>query len=156
MYKIFVTCHRFYNNRNRNMFKKIIFLIAFCLFINCSDTTNLTNCIRSFNVSVATDLNNPGLINAQIPGGFAILSGGNKGILLFNKNGSDFAAFDLLCPRNDCNTPMVFENRLLRCTCDEGTYSVDFGGAPQKEGFECPAIEYRVTKNGSAIRISNF
>lgn len=138
------------------MMKKIGFIICFSLFINCSDTTNLTNCIRSFNVSVNADLNNPSLINAQTPGGFADIPGGNKGILLFNKNGNDFVAFDKLCPQNNCTSPMIFENRLLKCSCDESTYSVDFGGAPQTDGFECPAIEYRVTRNGSTIRISNF
>ena len=138
------------------MYKKIIILICFIFFINCTDTSNLTNCIRSFNLSIAADLNNPGLINAQTPGGFAEIPGGNKGLILFNKNGRDFVAFDRLCPSNDCATPMSFENRLLKCSCDESKYSVDFGGAPQTEGFECPAIEYRVTKNGSTIRISNF
>ncbi|MEN8834978.1 MAG: phosphoribosylaminoimidazole carboxylase [Polaribacter sp.] len=138
------------------MFRKIACSLLFCTIISCSDTTNLANCIRSFNVSVVTDINNPSLINAQTPGGFAELAGGNKGILLFNKNGTDFVAFDRFCPSNDCTSPMTFENRLLKCTCDEGTYSVDFGGAPQKDGFDCPAIEYRVTKNGSTIRISNF
>lgn len=138
------------------MFKKVGFLIGFCLFINCSDSGNLANCIRTFNVSFGTDLNNPELINAQTPGGFANLPGGNKGILLFNKNGTDFVAFDKFCPQADCNTPMIFENRLLKCTCDESTYSVDFGGTPQTDGFECPAIEYRVIKNGTSIRITNF
>ena len=51
---------------------------------------------------------------------------------------------------------MTFENRLLKCSCDNSTYSVDFGGAPQTNGFECPAIEYRVLRNGSSIRITNF
>lgn len=138
------------------MYRKTIILICFSLFLNCSDTTNLTNCIRSFNVAANADLNNPSLINIQTPGGFAELPGGRKGILLFNKNGRDFVAFDKLCPQNDCTTPMVFENRLLKCTCDESKYSVDFGGAPQTEGFECPAIEYKVSRNGSTIRISNF
>ena len=35
-------------------------------------------------------------------------------------------------------------------SCDKSKYSVDFGGgAPQTDGFQCPAIEYRVTKNGT-------
>ncbi|MGK0329070.1 MAG: Rieske Fe-S protein [Paraglaciecola sp.] len=138
------------------MYKKMMLIICFSLFINCSDTTNLTNCIRSVNLSFITDLNNPALINAQTPGGFAELPGGVKGILLFNKNGKDFVAFDRLCPKNECETPMIFENRLLECICHEGKYSLDFGGGPQTDGFECPAIQYNVTKNGSSIRISNF
>tara|TARA_B110000967_G_scaffold208473_1_gene260842 strand:+ start:7959 stop:8282 length:324 start_codon:yes stop_codon:yes gene_type:complete len=107
-------------------------------------------------LSFITDLNNPALINAQTPGGFAELPGGVKGILLFNKNGKDFVAFDKLCPKNECETPMIFENRLLECICHESKYSLDFGGGPQTDGFECPAIQYNVTKNGSSIRISNF
>ncbi|WP_339885952.1 Rieske 2Fe-2S domain-containing protein [Polaribacter vadi] len=138
------------------MYKKIMLLVCITLFVNCSDTTNLTNCIRSINLSTVTDLNNPSMINAQTPGGFAELPGGVKGILLFNKNGTDFVAFDKLCPKNECTTPMVLEGRVLTCSCHESKYSVDFGGAPQTDGFECPAIEYKVTKNGSTIRISNF
>lgn len=138
------------------MVKKILFLLSLSLLVNCSDTTNLRNCIQTLPLSIGTDLNNPGLINAQTPGGFANISGGNKGILLFNKNGTDFVAFDKLCPQNDCSAAMTFQNRLLQCTCDESKYSVDFGGAPQTDGFECPAIEYRVVKNGSTIRITNF
>lgn len=138
------------------MFKKIVFLLGICMFLNCTDTTNLGNCIQTLPLSLVTDLNNPEMINAQTPGGFAQLSGGSKGILIFNKNGSDFVAFDRLCPNNDCAAAMTFENRLLQCSCDESKYSVDFGGAPQTEGFQCPAIEYKVTKSGSVIRISNF
>ena len=89
------------------MYKKILLLACLTLFASCSDTTNLTNCLRSPNLSITTDLNNPSLINAQTPGGFAELPGGEKGILLFNKNGTDFVAFDKLCPKNECTTPMV-------------------------------------------------
>jgi hypothetical protein len=45
---------------------------------------------------------------------------------------------------------------VLKCSCDESEYSVHFAGASQTAGFECPAREYKVSKMGSAIRISNF
>lgn len=138
------------------MLKKLLILVGFIILTNCSSNENLANCIQSLPLNVTTDLNNPQLINAQTPGGHAILNGGSKGILLFNKNGTDFVAFDLLCPSGTCNEAMTFENRLLKCSCDGSTYSVDFGGAPQTDGFLCPAIEYRVFSNGSSIRITNF
>ncbi len=138
------------------MYKKIVFFLSLCLFINCSDTSNLSHCNQNFQLTVFTDLNNSELINALTPGGFAEIGGGRKGLLLFNKNGSEFVAFDRTCPSNDCTTAMSFNNRLLQCVCDKSKYSVDFGGAPQTEGFDCPAIEYQVTKNGTSIRISNF
>jgi hypothetical protein len=139
------------------MIKKALYFICILNFLSCEQNNLPANCLRQFPVNINTDLNNPQLNNVQTPGGFADLIGGSKGILLLNINGSQFVAFDKLCPQNDCDTPMTFENGLvLKCVCDASEYSVNFGGAPQTEGFECPAIEYKVSKNGSAIRISNF
>jgi hypothetical protein len=139
------------------MLKKMLFILCLVALFSCGEHNLPAKCLRQFPVSLTTDLNNPQLINAQTPGGFANLIGGSKGILLFNINGTEFVAFDKLCPQNDCDTPMTFERGLvLRCACDEGEYSVHFGGAPQTDGFECPAREYKASKIGSAIRISNF
>jgi hypothetical protein len=139
------------------MVKKVFFFVCILGFLSCEGNILPANCLRQFPVNINTDLNNPQLNSAQTPGGFANLSGGSKGILLLNVNGSQFVAFDKLCPQSDCDAPMTFENGLvLKCACDASEYSVNFGGAPQTEGFECPAIEYKVSKNGSAIRISNF
>jgi hypothetical protein len=139
------------------MIKKVVFFVFTLVFFSCEGNILPANCLREFPVNINTDLNNPQLNNTQTPGGFADLNGGSKGILLLNINGSQFVAFDKLCPQNDCDAPMTFENGLvLKCSCDASEYSVNFGGAPQTDGFECPAIEYKVSKNGSAIRISNF
>ena len=139
------------------MIKKVFFFFITLIFFSCEGNILPANCLREFPVNINTDLNNPQLNNAQTPGGYADLSGGSKGILLLNINGSQFVAFDKLCPQSDCDAPMIFENGLvLKCFCDASEYSVNFGGAPQTEGFECPAIEYKVSKNGSVIRISNF
>ncbi len=138
------------------LLKRTLLVICTVFLFSCANNENLNNCIQAIPINFTTDLNNPQLINVQTPGGFVELNGGSKGILLFNKNGNEFAAFDKLCPNDLCDTPMTFENRLLKCTCDDTAYSVDFGGAPQNNETLCPAIEYRVTTNGSVIRISNF
>jgi hypothetical protein len=141
------------------MIKKTVLFIIVIAFFNCTSNEVAENCLRPFSISISTDLNNPQLINAQVPGGFTELPGGSKGILLININGNDFIAYDKICPNNDCASPMTYENGLvLKCGCDESEYGVgpNIGGAPQTPGFECSAIEYKVTKNGSAIRISNF
>ena len=141
------------------MFKKIFFLSIFISFLNCTSNDNLAGCIRPADLSISSDLNNPQYINALVPGGSAEVNGGYKGILILNVNGSDFVAYDKICPVNDCNSPMTFERGIvLKCSCDDSEYGVGkgIGGAPQTAGFNCPAIEYRVTINGSAIRISNF
>lgn len=139
------------------MIKKALLFICLFILLGCESNNLPANCLLQFPVNIATDLNNPQLINVQTPGGFANLVGGAKGILLFNINGSEFVAFDKLCPQNDCDAPMTFEKGLvLKCSCDNSEYSVHFGGASQTDSFECPARAYKVTKIGSVIRISNF
>ncbi|MFK8059870.1 MAG: phosphoribosylaminoimidazole carboxylase [Polaribacter sp.] len=141
------------------MIKKTFFFIIVFSFLSCTTNENLGGCIQSLPLNITNDLNNPQLINALVPGGFAELSGGSKGILLLNVNGRDFVAYDKLCPANDCNQPMKFERGIvLKCQCDNSEYGVGkgIGGAPQTDGFFCPAIEYRVIKNGTVIRITNF
>jgi hypothetical protein len=157
MYKIFVNCKRFHKKTPFILMKKSFFLVVSILIFACADNTQVGNCLPNIAMSVSTDLNNPSNINTQTPGGFTILIGGEKGILLFNINGSTFVAFDLICPNKDCSSPMTFDNGLtLKCACDESEYSVHLGGSPQTNGSNCPAREYRVLKNGSSIRITNF
>ncbi len=137
--------------------KKVILLLVTILFFGCAGGTQVAPCLPNITLNVSTDLNNPSLINAQTPGGHAFLNGGSKGILLFNIDGTRFVAFDRLCPNNDCDAPMSFENGLtLKCSCDDSEYSVHFQGSPQTENNSCFAREYRVTKLGTSIRITNF
>ncbi|WP_088323829.1 phosphoribosylaminoimidazole carboxylase [Polaribacter tangerinus] len=141
------------------MLKKVSFLFVFSFLTACSGNDLPENCVRALPVNITSDLNNPQLINALVPGGFSYLNGGAKGILLVNVNGTDFIAYDRICPSNDCESPMTFERGIvLKCSCDNSEYGVGkaIGGAPQTAGFNCPAREYRVTKNGTSIRISNF
>ena len=141
------------------MFKKILLLFSFCAFLNCSNNEDLNNCIQSLPLNYTTDLNNPALINVLVPGGFVELNAGSKGILLGNVNGNEFIAYDKICPAGDCKDPMTFERGIvLKCACDNSEYGVGkgIGGAPQTAGFVCPAIEYRVIKNGTSLRIINF
>lgn len=137
--------------------KKSIFLFLSILIFGCADNTQVGNCLPDITISLTTDLNNPSNINLQTPGGSAILTGGSKGVLLFNINGSRFVAFDLICPNGDCSSPMTFENGLtLKCSCDNSEYSVHLGGTPQTNDASCAAREYNVLKNGTSLRITNF
>ncbi|WP_159950050.1 Rieske (2Fe-2S) protein [Polaribacter septentrionalilitoris] len=142
------------------MIKKALLFITFLTILSCSNNENLQNCIQSLPLSITADLNNPELISALVPGGFVELNNrGEKGILLINVNGNEFVAYDKRCPASDCNQPMTFERGIvLKCQCDNSEYGVGFGigGQPQTNGFVCPAIEYRVIKNGTVLRITNF
>ena len=141
------------------MLKKLLILVGFIFLTNCTTNENLANCIPTLPLNITTSLRNPELLNANVPGGVAHLTGGNKGILLMNINGTDFMAYDKLCPNGDCEQAMTFEKGIiLKCPCDESEYGVgaNIPGTPQTPGFPCNAIVYRVVKNGEAIRITNF
>lgn len=139
------------------MIKKILLFTIILFFVKCTSNENLDNCIQALPLSISANLNNPEFINALVPGGFVEINGGSNGILLQNVNGNDFVAYDRRCPSGNCNEPMTFENGLvLKCPCDESEYAVLIGGQPQTEGFLCPAIEYRVIRNGDVLRITNF
>ncbi|WP_299063544.1 phosphoribosylaminoimidazole carboxylase [uncultured Polaribacter sp.] len=137
------------------MIKKILLIFTLIAFSSCSDNSLPDNCLRPVFVQINTDLNLPQFNNLVI-GNAVELNGGAKGIIVFRKKTDEYAAFDRICPLNDCNTPMVYENRLLKCSCDGGTYSLDFGGAPQTDNFICPALEYRAIQRGSSLSITNF
>ncbi len=141
------------------MIKKTLLFFSFLALFNCTDNQNINNCIQSLPLNITTDLNNPSNTAIQVPGGSVEIAGGSKGILLLNTNGTDFIAYDKLCPANDCSQPMTFERGIvLKCPCDNSEYGIGrgIGGAPQTEGFLCPAIEYRVIRRGSVLRITNF
>lgn len=142
------------------MLKKTFFIITVFTFFTCQNNTDLSACSQQFPLSLTKSLSLPELNGAQVPGGFSFLNNdGRKGILLLNVNGSDFVAFDLLCPNDFCDTPMTFDGGFtLECSCDGSKYGIGsgIGGAPQTNGFDCPAIEYQVLRNGNTIRIINF
>lgn len=141
------------------MLIKILLFFTFLVFLNCANKEDTNNCIQSLPLNYTTDLNNPQLLNALVPGGFVEFVGGSKGILLININGNEFIAYDKQCPVGDCSSPMTFEKGIvLKCPCDNSEYGIGkgIGGVPQTEGFVCPAIEYKVIKTTTVLRITNF
>jgi hypothetical protein len=143
------------------MYKKILIFLLFFTLINCSENNLQENCIQPLSFSITRSLENPEF-NKILTIGSAEISGGFKGLLIINAGLNRFLAYDKICPNNDCNSAMIYDEinkpNILKCSCDESEYGlgIGIGGAPQTEGFLCPAIEYRVTKFGTSITISNF
>ena len=143
------------------MLKRIFVLTLFLTIISCSDNNLPENCIRPLSFSIVKSLDNPEF-NKILTIGSVEINGGFKGLVIINAGLDRFLAYDKICPNNDCNSAMIYdkENKpnILKCACDDSEYGlgIGIGGAPQTEGFLCPAIEYKVVKNGNSIRISNF
>jgi Rieske Fe-S protein len=143
------------------MFKKILFLSFFFALLNCSQDNLPENCIRPVSFSITRSFDNPDF-NKILTIGSVEINGGFKGILIINAGLDRFLAYDKICPNNDCNSPMIYDEinkpNILECSCDGSQYGlgIGIGGAPQTEGFECAALEYNAVKIGNSIRISNF
>ena len=157
MYKIFVNCNRLSNNPYYITMRKLFLLFLLTTFLSCEK--NETNDILpdiSFNVTV--NLNLPQYIDLQVPSGWTYTNGAIQGIIIQNTGigNPPFKAFERACPNYDCTVPMTFDGSLkLKCSCDNSEYSI-YDGSPQTAGNSHFAREYRVTKSGSTLNITNF
>lgn len=137
------------------MIKTIAFLLFILVLCSCEDNTRINSCFQNSIATVLLDLNNPQLNGVLTPTGFAEVTGGLQGIILYNGATLGYKAFDRKCPKFDCNTPMSFDGQRLKCICDDSEYNI-LNGEPLPQGTDaCFAREYTVTKNGSSLRISN-
>lgn len=159
MYKIFVNCLRFKEDRSIYRMKKLFYLLIVTAFINCSDGEPPNSCFTPNVVDETLNLDLPQFINLRVPGGWSYAPGGHRGLVIFNLNGSQFKAFDRRCPEQDQAScaPMIVENNIiLKCTCDDNEYNY-LNGSPLTTGATCFAKEYLVrVVSPTVIRITNF
>ncbi|PCH73720.1 MAG: hypothetical protein COB98_10530 [Flavobacteriaceae bacterium] len=139
---------------------RILFLLFFIFALSSCEKNTSNDILPEVDVDTKIDLNLPSYLDLNTPSGWAKhLSNkvGVNGILILNTGTSPrYKAFDLACPNFDCEEQLEFEGGLkLTCSCDGEKYSI-LSGAPQTKGYKYFAREYRVTKNGNILRITNF
>jgi nitrite reductase/ring-hydroxylating ferredoxin subunit len=127
------------------------------MFISC-EKNETNDILPDYSFSVSVNLNLPQYIDLQVPSGWAYTNGAIQGIIIQNTGvgNPSFKAFERACPNYDCKIPMTFDGSLkLKCSCDNSEYSI-YDGSPQTAGNIHFAREYRVTKSGSTLNITNF
>jgi nitrite reductase/ring-hydroxylating ferredoxin subunit len=139
--------------------RKKFFLVVIVLFLGCADKGIENNCFPFVTVNESINLDLPQFIDLQVPGGWAYTNGGLQGLIVYNLNGSQFKAFDRLCPGQNlssCSQMIVGSNLRILCQCDDTEFNI-LNGASLTEGVSCFANEYLVNNiNGSVLRITNF
>lgn len=110
-------------------------------------------------VNETINLNNPEFINLHIPGGWAYSNGGNKGIILYNVNGTTYKAYERSCPHlapSDCSRMLVEQSFKLKCPCDQSEFNI-LNGTALTAHIKYSVKEYKVTLVSSTIlKITNF
>ena len=101
----------------------------------------------------------PQYLNLQVPGGWAYTTGGIKGIIIYNVNGTTFKAFERSCPHlspSNCTQMTIEDSIKMKCPCDDSEFNI-LNGASLTQGITHSAREYLVTRTSSStLRISNF
>lgn len=142
-----------------------IFSLVIFMCISCSTDDNggdnnnpfVPNALVQFQL----DLGLPLFDNLRFAGGSAYISngGGVKGFFVFNLSGDQFFAWEATCPNhvpNDCSR-MTVQGVLAKCSCEDYEYSLANGQLlnPVEGGTNYPMVNYRVSKSGDVLSISN-
>ena len=140
--------------------KKIAFLLFFMTLLGCGSTTTPEDLLPYVAVNENVNLDLPQFVNLQVPGGWAYVSGGLKGIIVYNINGTQFKAFERAAPHlplsKTCSRMDVVNGFKMVCPCDDSEFNI-LNGAPLTSGINYFARDYLVTNlNGAVLRITNF
>ncbi len=141
--------------------KNVITLFLILSLISCSSSSPDNNeNLPTIPVNETISLNSPQYQNLLVPGGWAYAPGGLKGIIVYNFNGTEFAAFDRACPHialsNACSEMIVDSSIKMVCPCDDAEFNI-LNGAPLTTGINVGARAYRATRvSSSTVTITNF
>lgn len=123
--------------------------------------TNNNPFIPNALVQFQIDLGLPSFDNLRFAGGSAYIAngGGVRGFFVFNLSGDQFLAWEASCPNhipNNCST-MTVNGVLATCSCEDYEYSLATGQLlnPEEGGDSFPMINYRITKSGDVLTVSN-
>ncbi|MCF6214227.1 MAG: hypothetical protein L3J45_09415 [Flavobacteriaceae bacterium] len=138
----------------------ILFLTIVTLFSCTNGTPDNNNNLPNVPVNETINLNLGPFINLQVPGGWAYASGGIKGLIIYNFNGTEFVAFDRACPHlsptESCSQMIVESSIKMVCPCDDTEFNI-LNGAPLSAGINVGARVYRATLiNSTTLSITNF
>ena len=142
----------------KSILKTACILLVIAMAINC----NKDNQERAFYpaLDVYVNITLPQYNTLQVPGGWAYVNGGLKGILIYAKGSNEFIAYDRNCTYNEANSCGTAEvnayNIIVDCLCDGSQYNI-FDGAVNTAPATLPLKIYQTSFNSgnNTLRIFN-
>ena len=137
--------------------KKALILLLFLAVLGCNSSDDGNTLLPNVPVNVTLNLNLPAYQDLLINNGSVFVPGhGIKGIIVFRLSESSIFAWDAACPHispSGCST-MTINGVKMVCNCDDTEFSL-LDGSPLS-GTQFSARQYRATKTGNSISITNF
>ena len=137
---------------------RVIILIVLIpiLFSSCEETSP-DNDIPFVIVQETINLNNFQFLDLKTIGGYVLMDGGNRGIILYRESQSKYRAFDRNCsfqPLEDCARiePDASGIFLIDPCCES---KFNFSGDPFEGPAYRPLLEYQTFLDGNFLTISN-
>lgn len=134
---------------------RVLFLLSTLLFLSCTTNGDANDCFPFIAINETVNLDLPQFIDLQVTGGHTSTQIGERNILIIRRS-SNFQAFDLQCPEQNCSQPMNFDGLNMICPCNDHKYN-SLNGSPSSDNTSCFAKEYLVQNlSNSILRITNF
>jgi len=140
------------------MIRKIKFWFLFGAISAC--TPNLSDDPVPFIpfVDIVINLNLPEFINLRSDGGYVLVNGGVRGIILYRQNSSTYIAYERNCsfrPNEACATVNVHTSGLFMVDpCCNSNFNFSDGN-PSGGPAWSPLVRYRTQLNGLTLTISS-
>ncbi len=139
--------------------KSFLFLVSFLLtisIISCKKDSD--NGIPITAVDVYLYTNNPSFVNLYAIGGWAYITGGVRGLLVYRKSSTEFMAYDRNCtyqPSQPCATIVVDATNILAVdTCCLSKFSM-YDGSVTQGPASLPLKAYQTAYDGNVLHIYN-
>ena len=101
---------------------------------------------------------NPQFVALGSPGGWAYVTGGSRGIIIYCSANNEYAAFDRHCPylpENSCGLVEVSKSNIMAVDSCCGSEFLLTDGSVLKSPSKYPLLRYQTTFDGSQIHVYN-
>lgn len=133
-------------------------LIALSLVVFTSCKKKQQGVIPYVAVNIYIYPSDPNFNQLNVPGGWAYVNGGSKGIIVYRRSNEDFVAFDRHCPylpENSCSRVSVNSTQITAVDTCCGSEFILTDGSPTKSPATVPLQFYQTSFNGNELRIYN-
>ena len=133
-------------------------LVLFLIFLSCSKNSENPNQIPYVSVSFSITPNSTVYNTLNVVNGWAYLTGGYRGILVYRKSVDEFMAFERACPNDWQNTKaqIVVDTSGITAYCPacKSKY-VLYDGSVYQGPSHYPLKQYQTSYDGTNLYITN-